>query len=101
MRNNKSNKQNKQRKNAELSKTGRTSRQIKLKKMKEAISNYLIHHPKYKFPPTFNIDLKYSHMHKMTADKNRKLREKARRLQEEADAEDRAVDQQLDTIRGK
>ena len=85
MRDNKSNKQNKQRKNAELSKTGRTSRQVKLKKMKEAISNYLIHNPNYKFPPTFSIDLKYSHMHKMIADKNKKLRmeEEARRLQEE------------------
>ena len=61
MRDNKLNKQRRHRKNEELKKNGRTSRQVSLKKMKEAISNYLIQYPKYKFPPTFNIDLKYFH----------------------------------------
>ena len=87
MRDSKSKKQDKIRKNDDLKKNGRTSRQVKLKKMKEAISNYLIHHPEYKFPPTFSIDLKYSHMHKMTADENRKLREEAERLELEKEKE--------------
>jgi hypothetical protein len=85
MRNSKLKKQDKIRKNNDLKKNGRTSRQVSLKKMKEDVSNYLIHHPEYKFPPTFSIDLKYFHMHRMIANKNKKLRmeAEARKLEEE------------------
>ena len=89
MRDNKLNKQRRHRKNEELKKDGRTSRQISLKKMKEAISNYLIQYPKYKFPPTFNIDLKYFHMNRMIDDENKRLREEAEALKIKQEQEEK------------
>ena len=87
-------------KNAELKKNGRTARQVKVKRMKQAIKDYLIQHPKYKFPPTFNIDLKYFHMHRMIADENKRLRKEseALRIKQEHEEEIRKLEKEEQSI---
>ena len=83
-------------KNDELKKNGRTGRQVKIRKMKQAIKDYLIQNPGFKFPPTFSIDLKYYHMHRLIASENKRLREEAeaRRLEEEKSKAIKELEQQ-------
>ena len=83
-------------KDAELRKNGRTERQVKIRKMKQAIKDYLIQNPGFKFPPTFSIDLKYYHMHRLIANENKRLREEAeaRRLEEEKSKAMKELEQQ-------
>ena len=97
-------------KNAELKKNGRTAQQVKVKKMKKALKEYT-KKTGYKFIPIvpgivhtvtdeFQTRTDYTHMHRMIADENKRLREEAeaRRLEEEKSKAIKELEQQKKLI---
>ena len=94
------------RKNAELKKNGRTAQQVKVKKMKKALKEYT-KKTGYKFIPIvpgivhtvtdeFQTRTDYTHMHRMIADENKRLRKESEslRIKQEHEEEIRKLEKE-------